>query len=449
MKSVIENLYKYIPPHNTGYEYIKYEKVYFPIKEVGIEVLERQTQQLNLLQETILKLVKFGVTDIDNAAKLLGLDYAVYQEIISQMYVADLLFVSDTSMSLTDAGKRALESLRKTDVVKSYLNSIFVNMITGEILDDSMMKIENRPLPSCMCLDQTFYLDIEFFRKNIERVNEKFEQRAKEGFDRKRVLLNSELYRLLSIDYEKTFFASKSCFVFVHPERRELSLVFEEDKNLQYLATAMAQLREQNSNAMKLFSKPELTQTVCGNLDKEKQNVLDKLIDLIAIRNKQRISTQEIEEKYYTSRYLLSGEVTEICSSCLEYNPKKIYIVSSSMKRMLESSEIVNAITFSSVENLVLIYNANEYGIDSSIQWIKQSIKRNTPVLKCIPQTVEPQIKGTRIIVDPGFVIRISNEFIATNTGRSNMIRKENADISFEKSEISKEIESITGQYML
>lgn len=449
MNSNIENVKNYIPPNNTGYEYIKHELVYVPVKDVGLEILERQWHELSFLYKTILSFVSLGITDIEVLAKQLGLEQPILIEIISQMASNDLLFISDSCMGSTSKGTKALSELEKVTIHKDYLNNVYVNMITGKILNDKPPKTNQRPRPSSMYLDQTFNIDVGFFRKQLSQVKELYQQNFIDETQFGSNLIDKELYRLLNIDYDNTLFIELSCFVFVHPESGELLLSFEGDNDAKYLATAMEQIRGGFTGAMKIFDASRESAIEVKEFDLAKQSALNDLISILELREKSKVSEQEIEEKYYTNRYLLSGEAEEIVSACSYIKPKTVVLSLPSARTFLESNEIIFSLKSSNIERLILIYNEDEYNVGQSIDWLKSSIAGEKLKIECYPQPAKSSIVDRQVLAYPGFLISTSYENISVNCGVKRLIKKEISDITFDDSAIFRELNGLFQRYSI
>jgi hypothetical protein len=445
MNAYIENFKKYVPPSNTGYTYVKFTEVFVPIKDVGLEILERRIQMLPFLFETILSLLKNGVANVYHLAELLGLEGEVYNEIIAQM--GNLLSVSGDSVTLTRTGEEALSDLKKVTKRKTFLNNVYVNTVTGELLQEAPKSMTWRPTPNCMCLDQAVSIDVDYFRKQKERVGEIYHNNLLEEAGRGMEQVDKELFQILSVDREKTQYFVMPCFVFVHQERGDVLLIFENDLDSIYLSTAISQIRSGLTGAVRLFDGVSITDSSSIVIDRNKQSALDDLVCAYKQRGKPKHTVQEIDEMFYNDRYLLSGELEELILGCNAFRPKSIFLQSSSIRKLLDNNSIVSVITAPNIDNLMLVYNKNEYNVAQSIDWVKKSISGKKPLLKCYPQTSDSPVTENRVIVSPGFSILTSYEQISTSHGKNRVLHKEISEVTFSNASITADVDKIKQTY--
>ena len=73
MKHVIEAIARDIPKEIKNHQLIKRQDIYIPYREIGIECLTKDTAEINLFYETILKFIYIGVCDTCQIAIIIGL----------------------------------------------------------------------------------------------------------------------------------------------------------------------------------------------------------------------------------------------------------------------------------------------------------------------------------------------------------------------------------------
>jgi predicted transcriptional regulator len=437
MKLSIETLKNYIPPKNTGFRFVKRAVVYFPIKEVGLHILERKQQRLSLVYETILKLISLGIKDIEKMAELLGLEVDVYKEVIAQMSQEDIIYVTELTMGLTSKGKEALQDQKKVTVEKNQLNRIFVNQLTGEIYDDEPNSLIERPQPSNMCLDGVVNADLDYFRNNFITLSEIFKKNSASEVIFSKTDEESYLYRIIDIAYENTHFASKSCYVYISEDDNSFMFSFENDKDSQYMTIALNQINKSYSGAQKIFDNGIQVKAQKIEYNEEKGKALNNLLALLEKRSKTTVSTESIESLYYSDRYLLDGEIRDLLISCEEYKPKHIIIISPFIKRLFEDNYIVDILASINAENITIYYDQTEYGVVRSLEFFARQIGDNKKdVLNLYPLYNEIDITGSKIIIDPGFQICVGYEKVQDNSGHE--LIKKIAEISFDKIKIQK-----------
>lgn len=442
MKSFIESLKYYIPPQNSGFQFVKRTIVYFPVKEVGLHVLQRKQQRISLIYETILKLITLGIRDLEKMSEMLGIEIDVYKEIIAQMAQEDIIYVTEMEMGITNKGKEALKEQKKVTIEKSQFSRIFVNQITGEIYDDEPNDLIERPQPSRMCLDGVVNANLDFFRKNFSILSDIFTKRS----TNETVFSNNDeennLYRIIDIAYEKTYFSSKCCYVYLSEDDNSYLLSFEDDKNSQYMSIALNQINNNYSGAQKLFNNDVKISVQESIIDQAKNKRLLSLIDLLEKRSKVAVSTENIEKLYYSDRYLLDGEMRELIINCNEYKPKQIIIISPFIKRLFEDNYLVDTLASLDLDKLLILYNKFEYGVKNSIEFLSKLIgRKNKDRLQCYPLYNDTGIQGTKIIVFPGYRIDIIYNKLTDNEGHEFIKRL--SDITFNSEKVHNEVDDI------
>jgi predicted transcriptional regulator len=447
MNYCIEAINKYIPPQNIGYQFIKRAMVYIPYQEVGLSILERKEAQFSFVYETILKLLAQGINNIDQMALLLGLDDDIYKEIIAQMAVEDLVNVSEMSLTLSPKGKQALQDFKKIVIVKSQINRVFTNLITGEIEAEENNNFFDRPKPNCMCLDQdqNLNMDIQFFRDHFTEIENIYnKEKADENDFNTHPEVIQSLYRILDIVYQETKYLVTNCFVYINEEDSSLLFSFENDKNSVYAATAMSQVSNNITSAMNLFRGYELPNYTKLDYSEEKERALKELISLLEQRSKTTIPTEEIESKYFQDRYMLDGEIRDILVNCKDYKPHKIIICSFNIKDFLQDNNLMDTLlSLNTVTNITFIYNSKEHNISKSINWILEKASEKDKkrlAFRTFPDDI--LINYSIILCQPGFVINIVYEEIKFNEQRC--LLKEKADISFDTIKIDETLKKLS-----
>lgn len=442
MKSSIESLKCYIPPQNSGFQFVKRTIVYFPVKEFGLHVLQRKQQRISLIYETILKLITLGIRDLEKMSEMLGLEIDVYKEIIAQMAQEDIIYVTELTMGITDKGKEALREQKKVTIEKSQLNRIFVNQITGEIYEDEPNDLIERPQPSKMCLDGVVNADLDFFRKNFSILSDIFAKHS----SNETVFSNNEeennLYRIIDIAYENTYFSSKCCYVYLSEDDHSYLLSFEDDKNSQYMSIALNQINNNYSGAQKLFNNDVKISVQESEIDKTKNEHLLALIDFLEKRSKAAVPPENIETLYYSDRYLLDGEMRDLIINCNEYKPKQIVIVSPFVKRLFEDNYIVDTLASLNVDKLLILYDKFEYGVNNSLDFLARLVgEKNKDKLKCYPLYNDIGIQGTKIIMFPGYRIDTIYTKLIDNEGHEFI--KKISEITFNGEKVHNEVDDI------
>lgn len=450
MKHAIESISEYIPPKNVGYSFMKRTNVFIPYKEIGISILERTVTPLSFVYETVLKYLSIGVSDIEKMATLLGLEMDIYKEVISEMALADLIVVSEMSLILTIKGRNALQELTKVTIKKSQLNELYVNMVTGNIENHSTRRFYERPTPGFAYLDQDIELDIQFLRDRFDVLEQMYDKDNEEELLLSRKIKEKSLYRILDIAYQNIKYLSVSCFVYLNEEDSSLLLIFvsTNESTSNYSITANAQILK-NVISMNLLFETNRNfivqqKTKVYEIDLAKNRTLNDLISVLQKRVKIMVPLEEFESLYYTDRYLLDGELTDILNECQQHKPKELIIASSRIRPLLQDNAITNTlIGILSNTKITLIYNNDEYGVDKSQQYLLSQLRyhKSRNNIRFCPLTTDKSIDNTQIVCSPGFVINSLYELVQDNMSR--YLLREISDISFDTLKVQKKLESL------
>ena len=432
MNSNIDLLEKYKPPENPGYQFVKRVVSYIPVREVGLSILVRKNQRISFVYETILKLLQIKINNIQQLCDTLGLDIDVFKEIVSKMAVEDLLYVSENQMRLTEKGSEALKSLTKVTIEKKRLNHIFVNLVTGEICKNEPKGLRQRPRPSSMYLDETFSLDVNYFHSHFEEVVTIHESLLSSNILELDSLSTVELYRILDIAYQETHFSPVTCFVYIKPSTQEIIFTFDNDKDSILMSTALMQMREQSNGVEKLFDRPLSSSVSCKNFELAQR--LSYLLSILEVRNKSKVSVQEIEEAYFADRLLLDGEVHDILIQCDLFTPFSLCISTPFLQRLSEDSEISYSLTHSKAKDIYVEYNLDEYKVEDSVKRLTEKMTDKKNLYLC-PVNSPYKITEDTYIIYPRALIKTYYENIEVGSTQK-VLHKPTSTITFDKTKI-------------
>ena len=408
-----DKLKKSIPPQISGYKYLKKVKIYIPILEIGLSILEKQEVKLSFVFETVLSLVSYDIHDIEMIQKVLGLDKEILKEIISQMAIEDLVSISEMQITLAPKGSNALHEHKKNLVVKSQLNKIFINRISGKLSDEIpylLDKIET----SEICLDSIITPTIEKLRGNHKEID-KIYYRQQERSSSYNELRKSSLYRILDIIYDNFRYMEKYAFIYLNEKDGSLLSIFNDDEDSLYATTLNNQIDKNIDSVMNMFkykSNKNYAKTIIH--ESEMKIGLEELIKSIQSRDYDH-NSEHANKNYYSSRYLLENEVDDFISSINHYKPKTIYIISGYLHQLFRVHSLIDAIHTNKCE-VIIQYSSNESNIENFIVWLKREI--NGHDVKFVPVDNDTLIDYSAIICDPGFRIDINYEEVAINQHR-------------------------------
>lgn len=180
MREYIEKLINNKIPLNSGYSYIRTERIAIPVHRVTLGISKRMTTNLDIVEEMVLRFISIGIDDIETIANILGLQRDILDITIGDLHVKNLAFHSSGRCLLMAKGKDAIRNLSVSKREKDILRDVFVNAVTGEIFGE-----KNRDYTEGYVLDATKVKhsinasSIELYRRNMSELAIIFEQSAK------------------------------------------------------------------------------------------------------------------------------------------------------------------------------------------------------------------------------------------------------------------------------
>ncbi|MCI9897337.1 hypothetical protein JY719_18145 [Clostridioides difficile] len=196
MDKYIQEVYNNRISENKGYTYISTEPIYLPIYNVELSITKRKETKLNLVEEMILKLISNGITNINDISGILGIDRSMLNITIADLYLKDLAYNTASKCIIMQKGIEALKEFKLSTKESDILKNVYVDPISREIIDlknEILIKKVSDKNKIMTIFDGE---DIEFYRKNIRKIKEVFEEEiVKKYFDK-----NTLCDELVSVD---------------------------------------------------------------------------------------------------------------------------------------------------------------------------------------------------------------------------------------------------------
>lgn len=149
----------------------------------------------------------------------------------------------------------------------------------------------------------------------------------------------------------------------------------------------------------------------------------------------------EIEAAYYVDRFLLDGEVNDILLyESSNRNVIEIIISSPFLRRILEDSEILNAISSSNAMTISLFHNTDEYGVAKSIEYFQRLLPKSKK-LEVYPMKGADRVHKDSFVLYPYLAIETVYSPIVTNSENRTLARK-NSTVHFEKGIVAQKYQS-------
>lgn len=137
MKELVEELFCHIVPVNEGYDYLFSDDVYIPVYETTLLVTKRAIMPISPVEEKILQLLDLGINQIDELARVLGLNRRLLEVTLADLYSKDLITVSSNSCRIEVAGRKALSDLNRVEKKQDILKNVCIDGVLGNIVDSS------------------------------------------------------------------------------------------------------------------------------------------------------------------------------------------------------------------------------------------------------------------------------------------------------------------------
>lgn len=426
MWDITYNLSKLVPPAKNGYRYIKSVNLFIPYREIGISALIRSKQELPFFYEVIMKLIDCGSNEIFRISEFTGVEEEILNDVIGEMSRLDLVYVKGNILTLTIKGKETLNKLVQTVIEKEVINKIYVNTITGKITE--LNKIYNKPFFKSPALDDAIKITDQFINNNLSEFNEYYQKRQEEfEFSDSNLNNKKEIYQIIGREYERLCYDYIK--VFIYENIRDKDLVYQcENSDDSIYTTAFSKQINSSPAARNFLVNPRYHMDHLNEkyvINKELQQNAENLIRFI-----ENTENDNIEECYFSNRYLLENEYVHILTTLKNVKPDEIIISSPLLKDMLSDEVIAALHSRLDSSELSIICNSKE----NNIKQLKTRFFKYTKKEKNKVQWLEKEnITQTNIILYPKCAITI--DYVPISVGNDCLIQ-EISEITFDKEKV-------------
>lgn len=451
MNEIIKDIRNNMPNEIDGFSIKKIQKIYIPYKEIGIECLIQNISEINLFFETILKLMDIGINDIKDISYILGVEENILTEAVSDMAINDYISISKKRLKITTKGEKILRDRKSIEIRKQNINTVMVNLITGEIFDKGeqiFKEIDNYDI----CLNEEIEINKDFLDLNFDLVNKVFQEQ--QDYNNK-IYNNSnvkkELSKIVDINYQKLVYLEKEVYVYKNDNSNEIQLYIKSDnKENVYRNCLYKQIAQGTYPSLdrfftnKSYKDINFDCKVDENLDNQTKKITNMLYD-------SNIDIDKINEIWATQkRYLISDrEFINYFVYSDKISFDKIVIYTNNIKNILSEQICNKIIEISKSKYVIIIYDKDEYGSSSIIKkFLKDKVKSKS---KLIIKEGE-NIKDTFIFFDPLFFLKIEEYFIeafnrAISYNRGTIEFNNSQNVMLDKIIKEYEIDNIINQY--
>ncbi len=442
----MKNLIDYVKRHTSkiipGYEYIKTQKVYIPLKKITIECQIRKISELNLFFEIILKLIDISVKKIVEISEILGVSDDIIKEVVVDMVNIDYVFVSEGILTITEKGKLALKTKQKIDIKKYYLKDLIVDMVTGSIYDLDSIRL-SKPLSRSVVLEEIINVDNEYLDMNFKEINNAYQLQQKNNSVFENDVIINEIYRIIGISYSELCYFENSIYIYKSESSDELLFDLSNDSNDKYKNEFYNQLKDSYRPCQDYFFEKnrKLINKIIEQTTEKEHNRLLQTKALKELLFSDEANDEKMFSFFTQDRYSLND--SEYLSYL--YYPKvfrynEIYICSDNLGRLLSNEFCYQIKMISNNIPVFIVYNKNEYKIKESIGHFFRDHKEN---LHFIPK----DIVGESLICFYPYIIMDLQEQIVTAFNKT--ISYLQISCTFDKGVVINKISEIIRKYSL
>lgn len=407
-----------IPPNIEGLIYLKTITIGIPYVRMKLNITTRREYLLPLAQEMVLRLLEQKWTNYDEISQVLGIDKDYLDKILLELGVADYISHMGKLISLTDAGRKVLLGLKSIRIEPDFMDSVYFNMLTGEIVkDESMMRSKMRNRSKCMVyLNNIKDLNGDFLTTYEHEIRELYNIRIRDNRDRymdDETVGMDELYRVISIeDFDRVY---EQIPVHVYYSRDTDNLAFElissDNKDL-YHTCLRDQMKNHPKSCDEMYDTWEHKQRIKSkNTFKwypeeayDIQTLENKRFEFVTHLQSSSVDTDQIYNSYFTDRLMIYQEYQDILRSLTQKKPREVTIITDNLY-MLEKSEYSLLALIEAISQHSAIYIGHGDRSNSVVSKIKE--KSN---IKTVFSKEFPDIRGTRIIVDGDYMLTIQHK---------------------------------------
>lgn len=427
MWNITYDLKKLINPEKVGYEFITSLKLYIPHKEIGLRLLIRKEQQLPFFYEVILRLVECKYNKIVNISELMGIEEEILIDIIAEMSRMELIYPKSDQISLTPKGQIAIKDLKNIVIEKEEMNRIYVNSITGKIVE--LDRVYKRPSNNNPCLKEVVKVTDEYISDHFINLNELYQRRQEIfGVRNSNINMKNEIYQILGKEYEKLCYSEKVAHIYRNT--RDNDLIYECEGDQEGIYGNMFSKHITNYIGTRSFLKRyKDINKYLGNgisIDKEKEINTNKLIEFIKDNSiSYKNEPEKLDEYFFVDRYMLYKEYNSVLLSIKSIKPTEVIISSGCLRSILDHNVIANIQGSLDNSKIIIVSDKSEWKVDE----IKsKTLNYNHKKRNNIRWIESEAIKQTNIVIYPHCAITVN--YIPISIGRDYLIR-EVAEITF------------------
>ena len=376
MKTYLAEMCNNMPKENPGYRYLTTESIYLPIMKCTLSITKRRIQSLSLIEETAVKLIHAGLTDIDEIAGILGLERRILDITIADLYHENYIIPTANQCALQKKGIDYINSIKVTKNQTDVLRDVLMNLVTGEISKNNAGIIANCSAHKYKVRKVIVQDELDYLRKNMQFVKGIFNSDMLQYSPNKEIM--DELISIDEIKDKKIVFLKLKLHFYYSNEDETMDIlaansnyddmlnqlkdiIMDEIKNRTLLSDYTVQGKYKN-----MLSSPETSEST------KKLKVLIK--EFARDRGKNLFHDEEYLKNIFCDRFLLENELFSLTSLLLKTSSKAEIALDnlSANLRMAEFTDILQL--FMNIENKKIYYK-----FSSNIKKDTAHIKKTFP----------------------------------------------------------------------
>ncbi|NFI08792.1 hypothetical protein FDF97_15705 [Clostridium botulinum] len=427
MKFSISTLAKNLLQENKGYEYLLTTIIYVPIAKMSLGIIKRKETGLQLIEEMILKLININYNTVPDISNILGLDEEIIEFVLGNLSVKDLVNILSGSAILSIKGREAINQLKNITNESDVLDDVYLNLLTGHILEDKPDKLAYRYSKIDNVLQHEVYPNIELIKDSISDIKNLFLYKQQGENIYNKGFVNNELISIESINDISIAYLPIKVHIYKSINGDEIDIIpIKSDKK--YYAEISDRMYNQilDKNKLKYIfknrCKDELTLnlncTELLELNKTKlQDLLCKYV--IASTDEKILIENEIESLYYKPRSLLDNEYESIVN-ILCNSSSRIDLSTTNLNDIIYNDFIIQELSVAAKQNKTVNIYFSPYNNYSNL--IKKRSK-SIPDLKKINFVKKDDININKIVFNKQNIIyEFTNELLVL--GRKYVTKK-------------------------
>lgn len=387
MKSLIDEVYNSIVKKNEGYLFLFRDNVYIPLYRNDLLITKREVIKLNLVEEKTLQIIQNGVYQVNEIAKILGLNRRMLEITIADLTTRDMIAVVSEKCQLLAKGKEAVNNLERVEKRQDILKNVYMDGIRGDILPDVFnLRLVENPESDDGKLKAVFHDDdLNQIISQFNLVNRIFQETYADGSSG---ITHTVTHEMLTIDkVERTYvtFIQMPICVYVSSNGLDIDLMAAKEQQSELLNTYKDEILRQLRGKMVLksyFSSKHFFGTYQGEQLAGSEDLFRKIKTMHFTKNKDETDIDVINKEILSSRKLFDGEADIIIRE-LASNSKNVELQVHSLDDWAYNRHFVGALSWLVGKSAFCIKYQHVRNKESAFRLIKRGYTNRLDIEQC------------------------------------------------------------------